>query len=82
MAAVSLDATAKTITAALSDQEFFVINLAVQAHGTQGIVALFAAYLLQQRQEQVELEKKTILDAVETLSDEKRGAVVALIQAP
>lgn len=81
MAVITLDSNTKTIMAAMSDQEFAVISLAVAAHGTQGIVALFAAYLLQQRQEQVEQEKKIIKDSIETLSDQKRSAVIGIIQA-
>ena len=80
MAEITLDDATRTIGAVMTVQEYAVVKPALEAPGgKEALQRMFASFLEQQRQVQVEADRAAIKAFAETAPDGKRAEVMAII---
>ena len=83
MAEIVLNDATKTVGAVMTAQEYAIVAPALAVPGgKEGLQRMFASFLEQQRQAQLEADRAAIKAFAETASDAKRAEVMAIINRP
>lgn len=80
MATFTLDATAKTVTAQLNDQEFSTVSMALQqSDGADKLQQIIAYYLQQQYQVLMEANREKVKGFVTVANDAQIAAMLTIV---
>lgn len=82
MPTVTLNRTTKVLRVDLADSEFVALDPYILASGTIGVEQVLVSFINSIRQAGRERALKNIRERIEALSDAKRDAILAVIEAP
>lgn len=82
MSIITLNLATKTLNAALTDQEFTVVSLAIQDHGPTFLEKALAYHIQQAQQSQLEQAKATLVEFVGSASPGQLAALASAMNTP